>query len=152
MRFIADAMLGRLARWMRLLGFDTLYLPDISDRMLLKTARQQERFILTRDSHFLRADIDNCLHIKSDHVAEQLLQVMQDLGLTPLSDARCAVCNGRLEHVREKTSVRDSVPEHVYMSLNRFQRCTQCEKIYWQGSHYRNFMDTVKVTLSAKGG
>jgi uncharacterized protein with PIN domain len=134
MKFIADAMLGRLARWLRLLGFDTLYYPDISDQRLLKLAVRHGRLILTRDSHFRGKD---CLMIDSDHVAEQVSQVIRDLRLEIPGEGRCANCNGALEDVSAREEVRDLVPEHVYIAHSRFQLCSGCGNVYWEGAQYR---------------
>jgi uncharacterized protein with PIN domain len=144
MKFIADAMLGRLARWLRLLGFDTLYSPDIDDRTLLKIARQEQRHILTRDTHFQRKNLENCLFIRADSVKEQLEQVVSELRLGPGPAMRCPNCNGTLEAIEQKKDVRDSVPEYVYMNFNLFHRCTICSNVYWEGSQYRNFIELIR--------
>jgi len=139
MKFVADIMLGRLARWMRLLGFDVLY-PDTSDdKELLKFA--DERIILTRDKELGKKE--NVFLIKSVKIDEQLNQVINELNLKisrPLS--RCSVCNKILIE-EEKKSVRNLVPERIYSSHNIFWRCPGCERIYWKGSHYDKIMDTV---------
>jgi uncharacterized protein with PIN domain len=151
MRFIADAMLGRLARWLRILGFDTLYYPDIADRELLKLARQDGRLILTRDTHFLRKDIGDCLFVTSDDVEEQIVQVMKALNLALPGTRRCANCNGVLENVRNKTDIADSVPEYVYLNFSHFLICRQCGNVYWEGSQYRRIRQRI-TDLSAGGG
>ena len=139
MKFVADIMLGRLARWMRLLGFDVLY-PDTSDdKELLKFA--DERIILTRDKDLGKKK--NVLLIKSVNVNEQLNQVINELNLKisrPLS--RCSVCNQILAEV-EKSSVKALVPERIYNNHDTFWRCPDCNRIYWKGSHYDKIMDTV---------
>lgn len=152
MKFIADAMLGRLARWLRIIGFDTLYSPDIDDRTLLKIARQEERYILTRDSHFHRKDIENCLLIQSNSLHEQIGQVVSELRLGPGPAMRCPNCNGALKAVGQKEDVRDSVPEYVYMNFSRFQQCTMCSNVYWEGSHYRNIMEIIENDLDGEAG
>jgi uncharacterized protein with PIN domain len=136
MKFIADAMLGRLARWLRLMGIDTLYYPDITDQRLLKLAMQQERFILTRDTHFKGMGIKDCLFIDSDDTWEQISQVIKDLRLSP-SAGRCANCNGLLKDVDRKEEIADRIPEYVYLNFNHFQKCSHCGNVYWEGSHYR---------------
>jgi len=139
MKFVADIMLGRLARWMRLLGFDVLY-PDTSDdKELLKFA--DERIILTRDKDLGKKK--NVLLIKSVKIDEQLNQVINELNLKisrPLS--RCSVCNQILAEV-EKSSVKALVPERIYNNHDTFWRCPDCNRIYWKGSHYDKIMDTV---------
>jgi len=139
MKFVADIMLGRLARWMRLLGFDVLY-PDTSDdKELLKFA--DERIILTRDKELGKKE--NVFLIKSVKIDEQLNQVINELNLKisrPLS--RCSVCNQILAEV-EKSSVKDLVPERIYNNHDTFWRCPDCNRIYWKGSHYDKIMDTV---------
>jgi uncharacterized protein with PIN domain len=152
MKFIADAMLGRLARWLRLLGFDTLYYPDISDQQVLKISREQERFILTRDTHFIRRNIKDSLMIHSDSLEEQVAQVLRDLNLALPAAGRCANCNGILKDVPSKSEVRDSVPEHVYLTHSLFQRCAGCGNIYWEGTQYRRFRERLKDMLHSTHG
>lgn len=145
MKFIADAMLGRLARWLRVLGFDVLYYPDIGDGQLVKIAREEERTILTRDTHFLkRRQGTDVMFIHHDDVFAQLVQIRDKLdfrGRAPLG--RCMVCNGMLERVAEKEEVRDSVPEFIYLSVHDFVRCGGCGKIYWCGSHQQGIRDKI---------
>jgi uncharacterized protein with PIN domain len=151
MRFVADAMLGRLARWLRLLGYDTLYQPGITDRELLGLARRDGRVILTRDTHFLGRGIEGCLFVRSDDVEKQLLQVMGELGLSPSGPGRCANCNGVLRDVMDREEVSGSVPEYVYLNFRRFMKCAQCGNVYWEGSQFQRIRRKVRE-LTAGGG
>jgi uncharacterized protein with PIN domain len=148
MRFIADAMLGRLARWLRLVGFDTLYFRDISDSVLLKIALKEHRFILTKDTHFLRMRSQKeCLLITSDNPIEQLSEVIRALNPVFPERGRCAGCNGELLDVKTKTEIQNAVPEYVYMNYSRFLRCGDCGNIYWEGSQYRRFKEMLSCIM-----
>ena len=131
--FIADAMLGRLARWMRFLGYDVQYYRDIDDRALVRHARSEGRILLTRDRELTRRFTVEHLLIKSEDVKEQLKEVVAVFpGET--STRRCMQCNIPLRDIK-KEMVEGIVPEHVYLHQRRFQRCNKCGRIYWEGSH-----------------
>ena len=139
MKFIADAMLGRLAKWLRLLGFDVLYYPTIDDRQVIKISREQGRTILTRDTRMLQCKaVRDAVFIRSDHIADQLLEMKNILASHgPDLEERCAVCNNRLGAVADRDEIKDLVPDYVYHNFNSFMRCSNCGKIYWEGSHYK---------------
>jgi uncharacterized protein with PIN domain len=149
MKFIADAMLGRLARWLRLMGLDTLYYADIRDSELLMLAKGQERIILTRDTGILKRGIEGCVLIESEDPFEQLEQVFRQLRPGTPREMRCANCNGALEAV-PKEDVADSVPEYVYLNHSRFLRCTGCGNIYWEGSQYLNIKSRMDEILKGR--
>lgn len=146
MKFIADAMLGRLAKWMRILGCDVVYQPDIDDRQLVRIAREQGRVLLTRDTLLLRRrGLRDPVFISSDDVGQQILEIRHLLiscGEVPLG--RCAVCNGSLEDVPRKEEIRAMVPDFVYLHYSRFARCTGCGKVYWEGTHYGNIRKRIR--------
>jgi uncharacterized protein with PIN domain len=150
-RFIADVMLGRLARWLRLLGFDTVYDPDISDKRLLKVAREQERLILTRDTRLTEIKgVSEYLLIRSNDAFEQLLEVIQALNLRDFKLlSRCAVCNGLLSKVLDKREVKDSVPDFVFLNFHNFLRCRDCGKVYWEGTHPEKFRKKLTEVLKS---
>jgi uncharacterized protein with PIN domain len=136
-RFMADAMLGRLARWLRLLGFDTAYERDIDDGDLVRRAIDERRIILTRDRR-LPAEwrVDGVLVIEAEAAPAQLRQIERALGIVrdarPLT--RCSRCNTRLE-ATTRESVAGAVPPRVLRTHDRFLRCAQCRRVYWSGSH-----------------
>lgn len=136
MEFLADNMLGRLATWLRLLGYDTLYLPHADDSELARVARLQNRILLTRDVELTRRRGVRHLLIESERVADQLRQV---LIVFELSDhqafSRCAVCNTPLVTATQD-EVRAGIPPYVYQTHERFRRCPKCGKIYWRGTHW----------------
>jgi uncharacterized protein len=140
MKFIADAMLGRLAKWLRLLGFDVLYYPDLDDRQVIKISREQERTILTRDTRMLQCKaVRTAFFIRSDHIADQLMEMKNILDFhDPDLAERCAVCNKRLTAVADRDEIKGLVPDYVYHNFNSFMHCSCCRKIYWEGSHYKN--------------
>jgi uncharacterized protein len=143
MKFIADAMLGRLAKWLRLLGYDVLYYPAIEDRQIIKISREQERTILTRDTRMLQCKaVREAVFVRSDHIADQLLEMKNILKFNvPDPAERCTVCNNRLAAVTDRPEIKDLVPDHVYHNFNSFMRCSLCGKIYWEGSHYKNIRE-----------
>ncbi len=146
MKFIADAMLGRLARWLRFLGFDTLYYPDIRDARLISIAREEDRFILTRDTRLIQIKgLEDYLLIHSNNTLQQLIEVIETLQLKECRfPGRCVACNGLLKTVPDKNEVRDSVPEYVFLSSNMFSRCGDCGRVYWEGSHAGHFKEMLE--------
>ncbi len=151
MKFVADAMLGRLAKWLRILGFDVLYYRDIDDREVVRIAREQERTILTRDTHLSnRKGLPDVIFIQKDDVLAQLRQMAAVLDFSQaVFYGRCAICNDLLDDVPQKEEIRDLVPEYIYLNFAQFRRCRGCCKVYWEGSHHRNMMDRVIGVLSA---
>ncbi|MFQ5944768.1 MAG: Mut7-C RNAse domain-containing protein [Anaerolineae bacterium] len=136
MRFLADSMLGQLAKWLRLLGYDTLYLPHFEDGELVRRARAEDRVVLTRDRHLSRRGGLESLLVRSDDPAEQLTEVVERLELSAEQQSpRCPACNHTLEQVG-KPSIRDRVPPYVFAKHTRFRRCPECGRVYWRGTHW----------------
>ncbi len=140
-RFFADAMLGRLATWMRAMGYDTLYEDGIADAVLVERASSDDRIILTRD-HLLverRGARGRSVIIESDHVREQIAEVARRFPpRRSLFLTRCLRCNAELAPI-DRESVRERVPEYVYETQESFSICPSCGRLYWAGTH-RNAM------------
>ena len=149
MKFIADAMLGRLAKWLRILGFDVLYYPDIDDREIVRIAREQERTILTRDTQLIkRRGLPGVIFIDKDDVVDQLILIRTRLGFSQVVfSGRCAICNGLIDEVPQKEEVRDLVPDFIYLNSPVFMRCSDCGRVYWEGSHGKGMREKVKGVL-----
>ncbi len=135
LRLLADCMLGRLAKWLRLLGYDTAYENDATDHELARRARAEGRVLLTRDHELAgRRGLDTQL-IRSEQLEEQVEEVRRALGPPPEpSLSRCSVCNGTLQEVPRR-EVADLVPPYVLETHDAFRRCKQCGRVYWSGTH-----------------
>lgn len=139
MKFIADAMLGKLAKRLRFLGIDVLYTPGADDNDVLRIALEDGRTVLTRDAGLASRPLaDNCLLVRSvqaDRQVDEVLSAFPSLRRQePLT--RCSVCNAPLRPAVRK-DVRDLVPAHVLMSARAFLQCGGCGKVYWEGSHVK---------------
>jgi uncharacterized protein with PIN domain len=141
-KFIADVMLGKLARWLRILGYDVAYDPKADDEALVQRAVNEGRILLTKDRRLVerwrkKLRQHGYLLLDSDDWREQLRQTVAHFGLDIRNHqfTRCPDCNGVLEAV-SKESVRYRVPFFVFTQHEHFARCSQCGKIYWAGSHY----------------
>jgi uncharacterized protein with PIN domain len=135
-RFLADNMLGRLAKWLRIAGYDTRYLPTASDGELARVARAEGRILLTRDEQLAQRRGVHCVFVHSDRVEEQLQQLMRALELEiDLAFSRCPTCNRLLEAV-PKEAIRAEVPPYVFATREEFRRCPQCARVYWRGTHW----------------
>jgi hypothetical protein len=136
--FVADAHLGRLARYLRLLGFDTLFENDPGDEALARTSAEEGRVLLSRDRALLRRRaVTHGLWVPAIRPREQLRYVLERLDLFRLLRpfSRCTICNGPLAVADERT-LGDGVPSRVRAVFDDFWRCSDCGRIYWQGSHY----------------
>ncbi len=151
MKFIADAMLGRLAKWLRILGFDVLYYPVIDDRLVIKIAREQERTILTRDTRLVKQrGLRSPVLIESNNIFDQLLEIKDRLDFRDAAHSeRCTVCNGILSSVSRKKEIKESVPDFIYHNFNDFIKCEDCGKVYWDGTHREKIRQKVKEIFSA---
>lgn len=140
-------MLGSLARWLRILGYDTLYYVDRDDDELRDEALKTGRILVTRDSELVQRSRKNgtpVLLIHSDETLTQLKEITEtyDLDVTP-KNTRCPRCNGLLKSV-EKTSLKDAVPDESYNAFDEFWRCMECDAVYWQGSHWVQILDSLE--------
>jgi uncharacterized protein with PIN domain len=137
--FLADAMLGRLARWLRVLGLDTAYDPTTYDLGLVNWARGEGRILLTRDRPLLsELRPDRALFIVADRPLEQLRQVVTEVGLGAPSElfTRCLVCNALLWPATEAERAT-LVPPEAQGLPGPLRRCPECGRVYWPGSHTR---------------
>lgn len=152
MRFIADAMLGRLAKWMRILGCDVSYYREIDDREIVDLALKEGRMILTKDTLLIKRKKarGNFFLVEGNSYKEQLKQVAEHFSVDPYNGllTRCIECNLLLAAI-DKETVRDAVPEYVYNSRDSFRRCPGCEKIYWPATHKDGIMTTLQEIFRA---
>lgn len=148
-RFLCDAMLGSLARWLRFFGFDSIFLePGPEDRVLAEQARAEGRWLLTRDRELASAGPRTML-VRADNLEDQLVEVFGRLDLRPdatLENARCSECNGELVDVTREV-VAEVAPPYVLATAPRFRRCTGCRRVYWPGSHGDRILERMKAVV-----
>ncbi len=143
MKFIADIMVGKLARYLRMAGHDVLYDNKASDNRIIEIARKTGRTVLTRDTLMLtRREFKNgnikYLCIKDDSLKKQLEQVESELKISLEPNLiRCIECNQKLVKVK-KEDLKDKVPPYVFKTQKNFMYCKKCDKYYWRGTHYKN--------------
>lgn len=156
MRFLCDSMLGKLARWLRLLGYDCNYFRDIEDRKLLELSRTDDRILVTRDQGLVQKAQKKELKVQQITgviLLDQLKEVVQrwNLGIDIIPDkARCSTCNGTVKLVK-KICVQGKVHEGTFVNHNKFWECTECGKIYWKGAHWEHIIHVERMLkLTAK--
>lgn len=138
-RFVLDVHLGKLARRLRLLGFDSLYRNDYEDEEIVEIAKKERRIILTRDIEMLKhGDVSHGYWLRSTHSQEQIREVVKRFDLKsqfkPFS--RCLKCNGFLQKAC-KDNCRVLVPSRVFQVFDDFFQCDSCKQLFWRGSHYQ---------------
>jgi uncharacterized protein len=145
-RFIADVMVGKLARWLRVLGFDVLYSNKYDDDEVIRIADAEGRIILTRDTGLAaRTRNSRCLLIESVDYRDQIRQVLRSFDLKEFKVfSRCLECNAALEDV-DKESVFDKVAPYVYLTQDRFARCPSCDRVYWHGTHAEEMLKRIRL-------
>ncbi len=148
--FVVDAMLGNIAKKLRLLGYDSEYSSDISDDEIILKAKTENRILLTKDEPLLKKakkQAISSIQIKNEKELEQLAQIFRNFNLSKVvisgNTSRCTDCNGKLETI-EKNLVIDKVPNGVLEKVNEFWKCTNCDKIYWEGTHIERLQRFVK--------
>lgn len=151
-RFVLDIHLGKLATSLRLLGFDTLYRNDYEDEKLAEISYSQARILLTRDKGLLmRSLVTYGYYVRNTNPQQQIVEVLQRYDLFKLVSPfkRCLRCNGLLEPV-DKQSIVDKLPETVRSQVDVFQRCQDCDHIYWKGSHYERLQQFIDGVLNSQ--
>lgn len=152
-KFAADRMLGRLARWLRVLGLDVIYGRHLSGHGLIHAARQENRLILTRDRRLKQKQPPKFILIESDHYPEQLRQVIEECGLVVGAAlfTRCLECNAVLQP-KPKESVEPHVPPYVFATQDHFFWCPKCRRVYWPATHHQRMVDELrKIGFSQPG-
>lgn len=137
LRFAVDEMLGKLARWLRIMGLDTAHIRPFPDDLLIKTAIDESRIILTRDTKIaVIKPPPEVWFIEENLPFHQLAWIIRRAGIDPMEKAftRCAMCNDTLVDI-SKEEARGKVPPFVYATHDQYRLCGRCDKIYWSGSH-----------------
>lgn len=147
-RFVLDVHLGKLAKYLRLYGFDTFYRTDLNDREIINLSLSEKRIILTHDIGLLKNNrVTHGYWIRSQFLEEQLKEVLKRLDLVNqiMPFTRCMECNELLTEV-PKGDILDRLLPHTRELYDKFRKCPGCNRIYWEGSHYekmRKYIDNV---------
>ncbi len=152
-RFVADAHLGALARYLRMLGFDTLFRNDYQDQELVSISLAERRILLTKDRALLmRKTLLHALYVRAIRPREQLVELLARLDLYHSTKpfTRCMICNAPLQLI-DKTAARSRLPLKLGVSHVRFFACDGCGRLYWEGSHFKRMQSFVQSLLSVAG-
>ncbi len=143
LKFIVDSNVGKLAKWLRIMGYDTLFFDGEDDWQMVKIALDEGRVILTRDTQIMKRGVVTsgrlkAILIQSDEPRQQMRQVVEILNLD--SQFRpftiCLECNQPLVE-RSKQQVQNRVPPYVFQTQNQYMECLACHRIYWRGTHWQ---------------
>jgi len=149
-RFIADSNVERLGKWLRILGYDTVYGKEMSDDEIVRRALAEDRVILTRDTGIVaRRIVKKYVLLDSADTMVQLRQVFSELGLKVTNSrafTRCIVCNEAVIPI-SKQSAAHRVPPYVYRTQEVFAECPRCRRVYWRGTHVQNILRDLKTSL-----
>jgi uncharacterized protein with PIN domain len=156
-KFIADNNVGKLARWLRLIGYDTLLFKQKNDSQMIKTALSENRVILTKDTQFMKRRLVTNGKLKTTLIRQddpklQVQEVVKTLNLNyhfkPFS--LCLECNRALI-ARDKEEVQNLVPARVFETQTQYTQCPSCHRIYWQGTHWQAMVQKLQ-DLQRRGG
>ena len=150
LRFICDSMLGRLAKNLRMLGFDTLYARLLSPQALIQKALEQQRIILTRRTVFPKSTATvSIVCIRSNTPKAQLKEVITERGISSAiikPFTICLRCNAPLADLA-KEAATGRVPDYVLFTVDHFAACPSCDRVYWRGTHYANMADRILTIM-----
>ena len=154
MKFIVDSNVGRLARWLRIAGFDTVFINDLDDNRLVRLALSEGRVLLTKDTQILKRRVATTgrlkvILIESEEVKAQLCQVVKVLKLTeeikPFT--LCLECNQPLVP-KDKEEVKELVPPYVFETQTQYMQCPACHRVYWRGTHWQRMSRELEKIVS----
>jgi len=156
MLFLVDAMLGNIAKKLRLLGFDSEFVSDIDDSKLIEKAKNENRTIISRDRNLIDRAKKNeisSVYITSENEIEQFLEILETthLQFDEISgdSARCTKCNSPTSQIN-KLEIKNKIPEGVLEYHDKFWKCDRCDQIYWEGTHIKNLQEFVhKINLKS---
>lgn len=152
MRFMADRMLGRLALYLRMLGYDTVYVRQNDAAGMIERSLAEQRIILTRDTRLVRQkDVPPMLFIHDDAALSQLNEIVDHFGLKPERNrwfTRCLRCNAALVTVPAR-DIAHLVPSYILASHQEFSQCPQCQRVYWRGTHRERMEEQIREILRA---
>ena len=147
--FFVDAMLGNIARKLRLLGYDSQYFSDIDDEKLIDSARKEKRTIISKDEELIKKAQKlgmRSIHITKEEEIEEFLEIINSVNLKRIqingNIARCPKCNSLTESV-DKEIIKERIPQGVLKLNDKFWICKCCNQIYWEGTHIKNLQEFV---------
>ena len=149
-RFVADRMLGKLAKWLRVLGFDVVYLRQAADEEIVERLREGRIFLTRGRRAGPWRQSDKVFVVHANEPKKQLREVVQGLRLDMIDAelfSRCLSCNCLLDTVNRE-EVRAEVPDYIYQTQSQFHRCCDCGKIYWPGSHSEKMRQQLEEILA----
>ncbi|MEM2465770.1 MAG: Mut7-C RNAse domain-containing protein [Candidatus Bathyarchaeia archaeon] len=150
MKFIVDGMLGKLTRWLRMLGHNVKYSNKLDDVKLISIAKREKRILLTRDLELYQqatAKGVQAFYVNGETEAERLAQLAKKFGISldiNIAVSRCPKCNTQVKPI-SKENVKGKVEETTYACYNEFWRCPKCGQIYWQGAHWTRIRKTLET-------
>lgn len=153
LRFIADGMLGKLSRWLRMLGHDVHYYRDSDDKMLLEMAKSEKRVLLTCDLELYQKAKNKAIaavFVEGSDETAKLADLAKLYGFNleiDLRISRCPKCNGLIKVV-SKEDVINQLPDLTALYYHKFWKCPECNQIYWQGAHWKKIKKTLKEATS----
>ncbi len=155
-KFVVDTNVGRLARWLRMMGYDAAFINYIDDRGLVSIGLKERRVVLTRDTQIMMRRVVTSGRVKAiliegDEVKDQLRQVVQAMNLDlERQFTRCLECNQTLIP-RRKAEVKDLVPPYVFQIQSRYVECPSCHRIYWRGTHWQRMKRELETLVEEAG-
>lgn len=145
--FIADCHLGKLTKYLRIMGFDTLYFDTIGDNDLIELATAQNRTILTRDRGLHKRMKAPTFYLDAVDNLKQLQELQEEFSLKSYSLCpRCIICNTQLQKI-DKSSIEEKLLPKVKKYFSEFEICPACKRIYWHGDHYKRMMAAIDSVL-----